>query len=76
MRGACGGCFNCVDVLLLITPREELVGKVYGNSSDDDVANYDYDLIFHKTNFRTHKDAYDQAAYDLLMKMTERHGKI
>lgn len=36
-----------------------------------------YDLIFHKTNFRTHKDAYDQAAYDLLMKMTtDSNGKI
>ena len=32
-----------------------------------------YDLIFHKTNFRTHKEAYDQAAYDLLMKLTEQN---
>ncbi len=31
---------------LLITPRAELQGKVYGNTSDDDVANYNYDLVF------------------------------
>ena len=31
---------------LLITPREELQNKVYGNSSDDGVYKYDYDLIF------------------------------
>lgn len=36
-----------------------------------------YDLILHKTNFRTHQEAYDQAAYDLLMKMTtDSNGKI
>ena len=35
-----------------------------------------YDLIFHKSNFRTYQEAYDQAAYDLLMKMTESNGKI
>ena len=36
-----------------------------------------YDLIFHKSNFRTHQEAYDQAAYDLLMKMTtDSNGKI
>lgn len=29
-----------------------------------------YDLILHKSNFRTHQEAYEQAAYDLLMKMT------
>lgn len=33
-------------VTLLITPRAELVGKVYGNASDDDVANYNYNLTF------------------------------
>jgi len=31
---------------LLIMPREELKNKVYGNSSDDDVLKYKYDLIF------------------------------
>ncbi len=31
---------------LLITPRDELKDKVYGNKSDDDVANFDYDFIF------------------------------
>lgn len=31
---------------LLITPREELKNKVYGNASDDEVYNYDYDLVF------------------------------
>lgn len=31
---------------LLITPREDLQNKVYGNTSDDDVANYNYDFIF------------------------------
>ena len=35
-----------------------------------------YDLIFHKSNFRTYQEAYDQAAYDLLMKMTDSNGKI
>lgn len=36
-----------------------------------------YDLLFHKSNFRTHQEAYDQAAYDLLMKMTtDSNGKI
>jgi hypothetical protein len=38
---------KCKTYTILITPREELVGKVYGNSSDDDVANYDYDFVFH-----------------------------
>lgn len=33
-------------ITLLITPREELQNKVYGNSSDDEVANYNYDLVF------------------------------
>ncbi|MBQ2864748.1 MAG: hypothetical protein IJE91_04740 [Clostridia bacterium] len=32
---------------LLIKPRKELQGKVYGNTSDDDVENYDYDFIFY-----------------------------
>lgn len=32
---------------LLIKPRQELQGKVYGNSSDDDVEKYDYDFVFH-----------------------------
>ena len=31
-----------------------------------------YDLIFHKSNFRTYQEAYDQAAYDLLMELTEQ----
>ena len=31
---------------LLIKPRQELQGKVYGNTSDDDVEKYDYDLVF------------------------------
>ena len=31
---------------LLIRPREELKEKYYGNKSDDEVENYDYDLIF------------------------------
>jgi len=31
---------------LLINPREELKDKVYGNKSDDEVANYNYDFIF------------------------------
>ena len=31
---------------LLITPRDELVGKVYGNTSDDNVSNYNYDFTF------------------------------
>ena len=31
---------------LLVTPREELQNKVYGNKSDDDVANYNYDFVF------------------------------
>ena len=35
-----------------------------------------YDLLFHKSNFRTHREAYEQAAYDLLMKMTDSNGKI
>lgn len=36
-----------------------------------------YDLIFHKSNFRTYQEAYEQAAYDLLMKMTtDSNGKI
>jgi hypothetical protein len=36
-----------------------------------------YDLRLYKTNFRTHQEAYEQAAYDLLMKMTtDSNGKI
>lgn len=31
---------------LLVTPRDELKDKVYGNKSDDDVANYNYDFVF------------------------------
>jgi len=31
---------------LLVLPREELKNKVYGNKSDDEVNNYDYDLVF------------------------------
>lgn len=31
-----------------------------------------YDLIFHKSNFRTYQEAYDQAAYDLLMELTKQ----
>ena len=31
---------------LLVTPREELQHKVYGNKSDDDVYKYDYDFVF------------------------------
>ena len=31
---------------LLVTPREELQLKVYGNKSDDDVYKYNYDFIF------------------------------
>ena len=32
---------------LLIKPRQELQGKVYGNTSDDDVEKYDYDFVFY-----------------------------
>ena len=32
-----------------------------------------YDLRSHQTNFRTHQEAYDQAAYDLLMELTKQH---
>ena len=35
-----------------------------------------YDLRLYKTNFRTYQEAYEQAAYDLLMKITESNGKI
>jgi hypothetical protein len=36
-----------------------------------------YDLRLYKTNFRTYQEAYEQAAYDLLMKMTtDSNGKI
>ena len=35
-----------------------------------------YDLKLHKTNFRTYQEAFEQAAYDLLMKITESNGKI
>lgn len=35
-----------------------------------------YDLLFHKSNFRTYQEAYEQAAYDLLMKITDSNGKI
>ena len=45
--------------------------NVWELSNDDH-----YYLRLYKTNFRTHKDAYDQAAYDLLMKMTDSNGKI
>ena len=31
---------------LLITPRADLQNKVYGNKSDDEVNNYDYDFTF------------------------------
>ena len=31
---------------LLVLPRDELKNKVYGNKSDDEVNNYDYDLVF------------------------------
>lgn len=31
---------------LLITPRKELMNKVFGNHADDDVYNYDYDYTF------------------------------
>lgn len=31
---------------LLIRPREELMGKTYGNSADDEVEKYSYDFIF------------------------------
>lgn len=31
---------------LLVTPREDLQNKVYGNKSDDEVNNYEYDFIF------------------------------
>lgn len=30
-----------------------------------------YDLILHKSNFRTHQEAYEQAAHDLLMELVE-----
>lgn len=30
-----------------------------------------YDLKLYKTNFRTYKEAYEQAAYDLLMKISK-----
>lgn len=32
-----------------------------------------YDLKFHKTNFRTYQEAYNQAAYDLLMELTKQN---
>ena len=36
-----------------------------------------YALELHKSNFRTYKEAYEQAAYDLLMKITtDSNGKI
>lgn len=36
-----------------------------------------YDLILHKSNFRTHIEAYEQAAYDLLMNITtDSNGEI
>ena len=35
-----------------------------------------YALKLHKSNFRTYKEAYEQAAYDLLMKITESNGEI
>ncbi|MBR1988233.1 MAG: hypothetical protein IKA36_04230 [Clostridia bacterium] len=31
---------------LLVRPREELKGKYYGNKSDDEVENYNYDFVF------------------------------
>ncbi len=37
---------NCKTKTLLIRPRNELTNKHYGNSSDDDVENFNYDYIF------------------------------
>ena len=50
--------------------------NVWELSYDDHYDLKFYDLKLHKTNFRTHKEAYEQAAYDLLMKMTDSNGKI
>lgn len=35
---------------LLIKPREELQNKQFGNVSDDNVENYDYDLVFNNNH--------------------------
>lgn len=37
---------KCTTKAILITPRQELQGKIYGNHSDDDVGNYNYDFVF------------------------------
>lgn len=39
-------CSLCKTITLLIRPRIELEGKIYGNYSDDNVENYNYDLIY------------------------------
>ena len=49
--------------------------NVWQLSYDYDIYNDKYDLILQKFNFRTHQEAYEQAAYDLLMKITESNGK-
>lgn len=41
---------KCKTYALLITPRAELQNKIYGNKSDDEVANYNYDFIFKNDN--------------------------
>jgi len=50
--------------------------NVWQLSYDYDIYNDKYDLILQKFNFRTHQEAYEQAAYDLLMKITDSNGKI
>ena len=40
--------------------------NIYEKDYDDH-----YDLRLYKTNFRTYKEAYEQAAYDLLMKISK-----
>ena len=37
---------NGKTLTLLVRPRAELQNKVFGNHSDDDVENYNYDLVF------------------------------
>ena len=37
---------NTLTYALLVKPREELQNKVYGNKSDDEVNNYNYDFEF------------------------------
>lgn len=49
--------------------------NVWQLSYDYDIYNDKYDLILQKFNFRTHQEAYEQAAYDLLMKITDSNGK-